>query len=358
MTWPEPLITTNHALNRTWAMGAGSVAELQTISWMSTAMKTFFAIFSRIGVPIFLMISGALLLKKPLDTGKEIKKFYKHNLLSLLATSEIWLFIMYWFILLVKPGNTVLETQGMGAAVLGMVKTMLFVDQVTLGSMWYIPMILAVYTVIPLFAIALQHVDDKRFLLAPAAIVFLQGMLVPNLNAFFGLMGMDISLSMNLKAYYVFSVYMLFVLAGYAVSQGALGKIPSPVIYLSAAGSFLLLCGYQLFAFSREYVYLVDYSSSGLLVCSVLVFESIRRFADRLQFMKKPVTYLSKISFGIYFIHIIIMESLFWKADLSWMSNPGHFLFLEGVSVGGSILIIWLLSHVKVCRRYLFMIKS
>ena len=39
-------ITTNHALNRTWNMDVGSVAELQSISMASTLMKIFFSIFS------------------------------------------------------------------------------------------------------------------------------------------------------------------------------------------------------------------------------------------------------------------------------------------------------------------------
>ena len=47
----------------------------------STLMKIFFSIFSHIGVPLFLMISGALLLRRSYETREQTKRFYRHNLL-------------------------------------------------------------------------------------------------------------------------------------------------------------------------------------------------------------------------------------------------------------------------------------
>lgn len=351
-------ITTNHALNRTWSMNAGSVAELQSISLLSTLMKTFFAIFSRIGVPLFLMISGALLLRKSFETEKQIKRFYQHNLLSLLITSEIWYFIMFWFIVFVKPDNTIWETGGLGGALKELLKTVLFIKQTTMDCMWYIPMILSVYTVIPLIAAGLKHTRMGKYLLIPCGIVFLQSMVIPNLNAFFALADIDFSLSFGLKSANVFSMYMLYLLAGYAISNGLMEKVPTWAIVLGAATSFISLCAYQLYAFSREYVYLINYESSGLLICGMFWFELIRRKGDLLKGLERPVTYLSTVSFAIYFIHIVIMEGLRWTMDLSMLCKPVKFLFLELVSFLGSLVVIRLLSRFRVCRQYLFLIKD
>ncbi len=60
--------------------------------------------FSHLGVPLFLMISGALLLEKRIKDENDIRRFYRHNLLGLVITSEIWYFLMFWFRVFVIPG--------------------------------------------------------------------------------------------------------------------------------------------------------------------------------------------------------------------------------------------------------------
>lgn len=66
--------------------------------------------------------------------------------------------------------------------------------------------------------------------------------------------------------------------------------------------------------------------------------------------------YLARISFAIYFIHIIIMTCLIWytpASDREWL----QMLYLETVSVGGSIVVIALFSRVPVLRRYALYLK-
>ena len=87
-------------------------------------------------------------------------------------------------------------------------------------------------------------------------------------------------------------------------------------------------------------------------------FELIRRKGTLLKPLEKPVTYLSRVSFAIYFVHIVIMEGMRWTMDLSMFSRPEKFLVLELCSFVGSLVIIWVLSRFRVCRKYLFMIKD
>ena len=55
-------ITVNHAVNRSFAVNSNQYAEFHEIPLYLTGLKTVIYAFSRIGVPLFLMISGALLL--------------------------------------------------------------------------------------------------------------------------------------------------------------------------------------------------------------------------------------------------------------------------------------------------------
>lgn len=61
---------------------------------------------------------------------------------------------------------------------------------------------------------------------------------------------------------------------------------------------------------------------------------------------------------GVYFIHILIMSLLYWHMDFSEWSHLWTLLFLEGVSVGGSVLLIALFSGIPFCRRRMFGIKG
>ena len=99
----------------------GSISGIFSIPLVSTLFKTVVYVFSRIGVPLFLMISGALLFNKEINNAEDIKKFYKHNLLSLLITSEIWMFIMYWVIYIME-GH--LRTESIFMSILGLLETM------------------------------------------------------------------------------------------------------------------------------------------------------------------------------------------------------------------------------------------
>ncbi len=119
----------------------------------------------------------------------------------------------------------------------------------------------------------------------------------------------------------------------------------------------LLLCtGYQFFAYSRPAEYLLDYTFPGILICAAFLFAWLRRVAHRVP-LKGAVTYLARISFGIYFVHIIIMELLEWQVVFTcrpWMKMA----LLELISFAGSILVIWPLSRIPFGKKCLFLIKD
>ena len=61
---------------------------------------------------------------------------------------------------------------------------------------------------------------------------------------------------------------------------------------------------------------------------------------------------------GVYFIHILIMSLLEWNMNFDGWARSLKLLFLEGVSVGGSVLLIAPLSRIPFCRRRMFGIKE
>lgn len=71
-------ISLNHALHRSYEINLGSqYAEYLTLGAGSVLFESVIAILSRIGVPLFLMISGALLLNKDFSSGggSDVRRF-------------------------------------------------------------------------------------------------------------------------------------------------------------------------------------------------------------------------------------------------------------------------------------------
>lgn len=311
------------------------------------------SVIGHVGVPLFLMISGALLLKKSLDSWQDVKKFYRNNMLPMFITSEIWYFIMYWFILFVSPENNMLETKGIIGSIPQLLQTMVLYKPTTMRSMWYIPVILRLYAAIPIFAIAIKHADSKKLLLLPCFILFLSNMLRPDIKDIVGLIT-DQTFSRPKSD----AMYLLYIFAGYAISRGAMKKLSTRTVFLGVFGFFLVLWIHQLGALALDYNYCIDYDTTVLLFWGCFVFEAIRRKGDLLKFAKKSITHLSKVSFGIYFIHIILMEAMDWTLSFTGFLRPAKFVVLEVVSFGGSLLLIWLLSKNKYLKRYMLMLKS
>lgn len=175
-------VTLNHAVNRTYRNYHNQMEEFLQISTVSTLLKTGITVFSHLGVPLFLMLSGALLLRKRFSGPAEVGRFYRHNLGRIVITMELWLAIMYWFRVVLDDSGALWQQHSLAGHLLAMVRTMLLVNPLTMDSMWYMPMIVCVYTLVPLLAAAREKLGLRAFLL-PCAIVFGSSMLIPSYNS-------------------------------------------------------------------------------------------------------------------------------------------------------------------------------
>ena len=356
-------ISVNHAVNRCYANYHGQMEEFYTISMAATLLKTVVTVFSKLGVPLFMMITGILILNKKMEDKEDVKGFYRHNLLSLLITTEIWYVLIYWY-LVFFGNNSILESRGIWGAIGGMFETMLFQNQVTFDSLWYMPVIMCIYTTIPFVIMAKNKLSGGKasaWLFLPLIIVYLNNMILPAVNAVLTAEGLGTFTStlqmVNLVAY-----FYIYIILGYFVGKGVFENWKTWAVALIAGGSFLLCCGFQLYMYAQPVDYLIDYNFPLLPICAAALLELGRRKAHRLNTLRKPMEGLARISFGIYFLHIVIMTVLNSdKLDAivhqsQW--NPAlKLVYLELFSVGASVVIIAVLSKIKVLKKYLFMIK-
>lgn len=355
-------ITLNHAVNRSYDNYVNQCKEYFESSFLSTFIKTFITVLSHVGVPLFLMITGVLILNKSFENPDNIKKFIKNNYLNLFITTEIWIFITFWFIIFLFPENMVLEKNGVLGTIDILIKNMFFTDwtssgvyQTSFPSLWYMPMILCLYPLLPFISILLKNYSPKLLAL-PIAVTYLYFMVLPLINQQFRFNGLE-TVKPYLKDYNLPSFLLIYVIIGYFVGKGLLSKFKDYQILLLAIFSFALCFSYQWFAYSMPQNYIVDYNFPLLPIVAGFIFEYIKRKAHLFKRFAPFFTYISKVSFGIYFVHILIMDYINNNHDLSFMSYSVKMLFLEIVALIGSILIIFLLSKVKILGKYLFMVK-
>jgi len=348
-------ISSNHAVNRAFRSAGTSYDAFNTLSTVDNVLHAVIFVFSRMGVPIFLMISGALLLEKKMDNSGDVKKFYKHNLLSILITSEIWYFLMFWYRTLFHSNNS-LRAFGILYAIRRCIGTMLFINQVTMGNMWYIPMILCIYLVIPMFNIVVHKIDNRLFAL-PLGVVIMSSMIIPNLNQMTEIMGKDLFIDFNLKSANVFSMFMIYVLSGFFIKRGILEKASDISVLLVTSLSFVLCVLFQYWEYSMPGDNDINYDFFMLAICCCLTFEIMRRFTNG-SVKSELYEYISKISFGIFFVHIFIVSAIAGAIPFSGVNRIIVFLILEVVSVAGSIAVIFILAKIPILKKYLFLIKD
>lgn len=238
--------------------------------------------------------------------------------------------------------------------------TLMFINPFTMGSMWYMPMILCVYLLIPLLSFGLKKIDN-RFFAIPIAIVTFSSFVLPDVNGFLGAMGFEKTVESALDTSNVFSMFVVYLLFGYFIGETEiLKRLKTKYIVTLAIISFMAFNLFQFWFYTREYDFVVaeEYKSILLLIASVFAFETIRRvkIGER---AKKVTLEISKISFGIYFVHICIMEGLNAAINsIGWnVTYIFRFSILELISFGGSLLLIQLIRKNEWISKNLLGIK-
>lgn len=340
------LVVLNHAAETLFALVPKSVAALSV-----PARLLCFSAFTlgRLGVPLFLMLTGYLLLPRSYE-GSRVERFYRRNLLPLLLSWELWI-VLY---------NLYIAVRDQQAFDLGMyLRNALLLEHVELPHSWYLPMILGVYLFLPFFAEALHSIRARTAAIL-GAVVFFYFFLVPSLNLPCLAAGLPRERQLLTQPDFMFSggVYGLYLLLGYAVSQ-CRERLDRPKLRVLSAFAlivcFVFTVWCQLRLHAVGYTYNVWYSFAAVPIMGFSLF---------LLLMQPPLakrssglwTELSACAYGVYVVHFPILEtaerllgpSAHRSAELIWLT-----LAVYAVSV----LVTAMLSRVPVLGKTLFLRK-
>lgn len=305
---------------------------------------------SRWGVPVFVMISGALFLPREIPA----KTLYKKYIPRMVITYVVW----SAFYAIVDPIGKLIFTEGYQISLLEIVGN--FISGAV--HLWFLPMIIGLYMCIPLIKQITKNDNLIKYFLI-LALVFCFIKTQSELVATYLLNGSIATLFQNINTIFhnfhldfVFGLSSYFIL-GFYLNKTDMTKKHRMIIYILGVIGFMLTVLLNLLASqnagkSSETFY--GATTVNVLLMSVAVFVWFKYNAKGNNKLNKIIIKLSKYSFGAFLVHIFIIQVLhaFGIQSASFhpvLSVPTITLFTTIVSY----LISSVLNKIPVIKKYM-----
>ena len=318
-------------------------APMNGMSWKGLNL---FDSVSRWGVPIFTMISGALFLSKEVS----IKKIYSKYIFRLLMAFIFWSFIY----------------TAADSIILGKFNFVDSFNSFIRGNfhMWYILMLVGVYMCIPIFKLI---VDNKKVMKYFLSLSFIIAFVIPtgiNIIQDFvtreSILNVVKSINTNITTMRLgmFSCYAFYFMFGYYLSNEiSIKKNHRIVIYILGLFGFLLTFFLTLIVTLKqqkhdELYYSFNTVNVFLESFALFVFFKYHKFENRK--VNKFIERISKLTFGIYLVHPLIVKLLSVLFNFNSLSF-NVFICVPVMTILVfiiSCLITFILSYIPIIRKY------
>lgn len=298
----------------------------------------------RWGVPVFIMISGALFLGKE----QKISKIFKKNILRLATAFLFWsLAYALWQKFVTHEITT--NTNFIMQIVRGY------------GHLWFIPMIMGLYMISPILK---KITENRRIAWYFVILSIIFSMIIPQAIKIIGYKFETFSMISNVASN---SLQMQFVLGysgyfmlGYLLHTADIKQTRKKYIYMAGVLGVLFTIFATSFMSSRMNELIVDFydnMSINVLLMSVAVFIFGREHMNGVLKNKTSqnfVMLLSKCSFGMYLFHMFsidILRHVFHFNSLSLtplLSIPIIFI----ITFVSSFIVSMILNKVPILKKY------
>lgn len=293
-------------------------------------------------LPAFFMISGMLLLSKDEDLHTFLTKRLKRIIVPTLFWSAlygIWTWSQY------NPHLTIKDH---------LIAT--FVYGTPYYHLYFLFAIFGFYLLNPVFAVFAQHASQRR--LAYAVIIFLALASLANLSVGWFLQTYPGSRLMSLFQWVPFVGYYL---GGLYLSRYPLTWTAKKILFTMS--SFIVVASVATFWLTSTFghgprgVLFQDYLSPNVIVVALLVFALFSRINETnvSPWVRGIVRELAGASFGIYLIHLIVMETLGRIITPLLAAQPGVManLALIVCTLGLSYVFVKLGSFIPLIKKTL-----
>lgn len=310
------------------------------LEYMSTlALSSKIIVFTcftigRLGVPIFLMISGYLLLDRVYDEERTLR-FWRKNWVNLLICTVFWYLIYDLFLKFYLKQEITIFT---------VIKDLLFVHKLNMGHAWYMPMILGMYVLVPFAAMALNSID-KHILKFPMMFFILIAFGYPLVNVICNVLQKG-ALSLQLSAGFSGGAYGIYMVMGYLLKKGFFKKFKTGTCVFIGSIGIVLGVALQIWSYSNNYEYNIWYDCPFLLAAALMFFEAVSRIRNVPMYV--IVKQISYYSFAIYLIHSLIRIILIVCVIDLYITNLIKVFIVWILSFVISLLCAWFINKIPV----------
>lgn len=305
---------------------------------------------SRWGVPVFVMMSGALFLPREIPTKTLYKKYITRMAISYVVWSA--------FYAIIDPIDSLIFTEGYQVSLVEIAGN--FISGAV--HLWFLPMIIGLYMCIPLIK---KLTEDnsliKYFLLLSFIFCFIKTqfelvannllkgtvqIIVENINTVFK--NFNINIVVGFVAYFVLGFYL---------NKTEINKKHRTIIYVLGVAGLALTTFFNLLASENAGKSLeVFYGGTTLnvLFMSVAIFVWFKYNAKGTEMLNKIIVKLSKYSFGAFLVHIFILQCLNAIGIQSTTFHP--VLSIPAITIFTTVvsyLISLVLNKIPVIKKYI-----
>ena len=319
-------------------VSAGFINTESSKSW-EFVFGNIFDSLSRIGVPLFVMVSGSLMLNE----SKEITltQILRKNVLNIAALLVFWsafYAVVYQIIIPLSNDSPISIKDFIYAFVFGHV------------HLWYLYMIIGLYLITPVLRSFVKKENSKivlYFIILSCLVQFF----VPLINILYHRIS-KVSLLLDFIDKFDLSFvcgYVTYYLLGWYIINVGFDKRFKKWLYAAGVFSALFtIVSTQLFPAQ----YLNTYSNMNIfiLIYSVALFDFLHSYYKKNEKFEKILKQLSPLAFGVYAIHIAII-SLF---GYIFPYNGTHIVYILIKWVVVTILsfgVTFLLSKIPVLKK-------
>lgn len=280
-------------------------------------------------VPVFLMITGALMLGRNLTYSKCLTKYVKRTVLVLTVFGMPFAFI-----------KSAVEQKHMGIEVI-FLSLRALIENKGFGHMWYLYMLIGIYLVLPILQLAVSKMKDEHFIYL-LGILILFCFIFPIISEITGIK-VAFALPFTYPLFYLFAGY-------YMHSKQLHGNKNIEAIGIALIACFIFIINY-LDLYPEK---LTAYNSPLIAVMALLVFRYFRLI--KFKVYKEKIWKIDRLCFGVYLIHPLFIQCTyrFFKItpvdySLYYLTCFVFFLFFVACSFLGS----WILNKVPIMKKIL-----
>lgn len=305
---------------------------------------------SRWGVPVFVMISGALFIPREIPTKTLYQKYISRMAIAYVVWSA--------FYAIVDPIGNLIFTEGYKISITEIIGN--FISGAV--HLWFLPMIIALYMCIPLIK-QLTKNDNliKYFLLLSFIFCFIKTqteLVVTNL-----LSGSVLTIFENVNTLFKnFNInlvlgYTSYFILGFYLNKTEINKKKRTLIYILGVIGLISTILLNLAASKnagKSTETFFSASSVNVLLMAIAVFVWFKYNSKGNDRLNKIIVKLSKYSFGAFLVHIFILQVLhaFGIQNTSFhpvLSVPAITIFTTVVSY----LISLVLNKIPIIKKYI-----